>query len=75
MPANRHMCPMCWRATIPIWRALCSTCHSIVPWKFRIEFISAYRQRVVAPVAWQEKCIGARQWYLGRNLPDKREGE
>jgi hypothetical protein len=75
MPANRHMCPMCWRVQIPIWRALCSSCHSMVPWGFRMAFVTAYRRRVVDPVGWQEKCIQVRQWYLGRNIPDPEEGE
>ena len=75
MPANQHQCPMCTWVWVPVWRAMCGRCFSILPWKFRIEYMHAYRVRVFHPVEWQEKQIEGRQWFLGRNIPDRRERE
>lgn len=73
MPSNEHDCPMCGRERVPIWRALCGPCFSILPWKFRAEYMHAYRCRIVDPIAWQEIVIYGRQWFIGRNTPVERE--
>lgn len=75
MPANEHDCPMCGRERVPIWRALCRNCFSITPWKFRAQFMHAYRVRIVDPVAWQEALIEGRQWYLGRRIRGGIDGD
>ena len=74
IPANEHVCPMCQRIVVPIWRALCGRCYSITPKKFRDDFSYAYRARVVNPTRWMEKLIEGRQWFIGRNLKDEGDG-
>lgn len=75
MPSNMHECPMCYRGRIPIWRPLCTRCYSILPHIWRLNYSHAYRCRVVDPVAWQEKKVEGRQWFLGRNINDHQGDE
>lgn len=73
--ANVHDCPLCRRKNVPIWRALCRDCHSLVPYKFRADLLYAYRCRVTDPVRWQERLIEGRQWYLGLRIANEEEEE
>lgn len=67
IPANEHHCPVCGGATIPIWRAMCKGCFSLVPWKLRADLLHAYRNRVLDHRGYQELLIEARHWFVDQN--------
>lgn len=64
MPANQHLCPVCSLERIPVWRAMCKECFTIVPWELRADMLAAYRGRALRRVDFEEKVIEARQWYM-----------
>lgn len=62
--ANEHLCPVCERRTILIWRASCHSCYHLLPIKFRATYTHAWQKRITRQVEWQEARIEARQWWL-----------
>lgn len=68
MPTNVHDCPMCAMQGVPVWRAVCGKCYSLLPAKVRSDYSRAYRSRVLDPASWQEMRITWRRWYLERGV-------
>ena len=72
--ADFHECRVCYQHSVPIWRAMCPRCFSLMPKSSRDTYAKAYRARVVEPREWQEMHIHWRQWFLENNTHDQREG-
>lgn len=69
---DSYNCPLCLYGYRVSYRSLCQECAIKLPKELRQRFVRAWQCRVLDPVAYQESCIGARQWLLdSRAIPNE----